>query len=78
MNEKTYKHEKKEELSFDHQIDHLVESALVPLHSILSKKNMDLRDPQLDIAIEKLSSAMTSLQSRSRQLKEKGTYGNTK
>ncbi len=66
---------KEEELSFDAKIDHWLENFVAPLHNELSKKNMDLKDPRLDIAIDKLGSAMTSLNARTKDLKKAGTYG---
>jgi hypothetical protein len=66
-------HSKKEQ-HLDEKIDSFIEHNLMPFHTLLSKHNMDLKSDQLDLAIEKIASAMTALSARTKQLRKEGKY----
>lgn len=64
------KNNKVKELSLEEKIDNYLETHLMPFHALLSKENMKLNDPKLDIAIEKLAQAQTVLLARAKLLRK--------
>lgn len=60
-----------QEMSLDAYIDKMVANSLVPFHATLSSRNMTIRNPKLDLAIDKISQAITALNAWSREVKEK-------
>lgn len=58
--------------TFEEKIDTYITDGLLPFHSFLSKENIKLNDPKIDLAVEKIGQAMTVLQARNKQvLREK-------
>lgn len=56
-------------------IDQTVKNTLLPLHGIFSEIAMKSKDPQLDLAVDKLAQTMTALNARSKERRKKGIYG---
>lgn len=52
-----------------------VNDVMLPLHTKISERNMKLKCPDLDLAMEKLGQAMTAINKRLKQKAKDGTYG---
>lgn len=61
--------------SFDTLVDEAIKNQLIPLHALISEKAINGKEPQLDLAGDKIAQAMTALQVRLKERKKKGIYG---
>lgn len=64
-----------EKAHFDIQVDAFIKGPLMEFHAVLSEKTQDGKEPQVDLAADKIAQAMTALQARSKDRKRKGSYG---
>ena len=55
-------------------IDKFLDSAIEPFHATLSEHNMVLKEASIDLALEKIGQALTTLRKRSLALKKEGKY----
>lgn len=66
---------KKKEMSYDEKLESFVLDILLPHHTEISRVNVVEKDPAIDLAIDKISQAMSAINQRLKRRRDEGTYG---